>query len=135
LADQGPAPGLNAAIRHGAACAARRLGPSPRAALVADLPALRPAELDEALAEARTSPSSAFVRDAAGNGTTLLVAGAAELLRPSFGRSSAHNHESRGARRCKWLYRACASMSTPQPISTPQPESASVPIAALSTSG
>jgi 2-phospho-L-lactate guanylyltransferase len=97
LADQGPAPGLNAAIRHGAACAARRLGPSPRAALVADLPALRPAELDEALAEARTSPSSAFVRDAAGNGTTLLVAGAAELLRPSFGRSSAHNHESRGA--------------------------------------
>jgi hypothetical protein len=37
--------------------------------------------------------------------------------------------------RGKWLYRACASMSTPQPISTPQPESASVPIAALSTSG
>jgi 2-phospho-L-lactate guanylyltransferase len=97
LADQGPAPGLNAAIRNGAAHAARTLGPGPCAALVADLPALRPAELDEALAEACAGPGSAFVRDAAGHGTTLLVAGAAELLRPSFGTSSAHEHESSGA--------------------------------------
>jgi 2-phospho-L-lactate guanylyltransferase len=97
LVGQGPAPGLNAAIRNGAAHAARMIGPSPCAALVADLPALRPAELDEALAEARAIASSTFVRDAAGNGTTLLVAGAPELLRPSFGKSSARGHESGGA--------------------------------------
>jgi 2-phospho-L-lactate guanylyltransferase len=60
---------LNAALRHGAAVAARRWPGTGLAALTADLPALSPAELATALRAASPAPA-AFVPDAAGVGTT-----------------------------------------------------------------
>jgi 2-phospho-L-lactate guanylyltransferase len=69
-----PRAGLNAALRHGAGYAAARWPRSGTAALSADLPALRPAELARALHAAAAWPA-AFVADAAGDGTTLYTAG------------------------------------------------------------
>ncbi|AHI00754.1 2-phospho-L-lactate guanylyltransferase [Kutzneria viridogrisea] len=89
LAD-GPEPGLNSALRHGAAA----LGPSV-GALQADLPALRPAELSAALAEA--GDRRAFCADRQGTGTTLLLAAPGEPLDPRFGVGSATAHTESGA--------------------------------------
>ncbi|WP_412542180.1 2-phospho-L-lactate guanylyltransferase [Longispora sp. K20-0274] len=94
--------GLNAAIRHGqAVLAGMRPAPQPRgrlpwpiAALTADLPALRPAELAAALAAAR-SRHRCHVPDAAGTGTTLLAS--AGELEPAFGPGSAAAHARSGA--------------------------------------
>ncbi|WP_244872352.1 2-phospho-L-lactate guanylyltransferase [Catellatospora sp. TT07R-123] len=67
------------------------------AALPADLPALRPDELAQALAAA--GPGRAFVPDAAGIGTVLLVSAVGGRLDPRFGPGSAAAHELSGARR------------------------------------
>lgn len=85
-----PAGGLNAAYRHGAAAlpASLRVG-----ALQADLPALKPSELEEALRH----PARSFVSDAAGTGTTLLVAPPGTPLDPRFGPASAAAHTAAGA--------------------------------------
>jgi 2-phospho-L-lactate guanylyltransferase len=88
-----PAADLNAAMRFGAdeIAGLNRF----RAVLAGDLPALRPAQLDEALdaAERRS-----FVADAAGTGTVLLAAGPGEPLDPRFGLGSAVAHAGSGAR-------------------------------------
>jgi 2-phospho-L-lactate guanylyltransferase len=91
-----PAAGLNPALEFGAAFAAERWPGRGRAALAADLPALRPAEIGAALAAARGWPT-AFVRDAAGTGTTLYAAGPAGEFRPAFGPGSAARHAAGGA--------------------------------------
>ncbi|HEX6501284.1 MAG TPA: 2-phospho-L-lactate guanylyltransferase [Micromonosporaceae bacterium] len=85
-----PAEGLNAAVAIGAAGLA-----GPVAALAADLPALRPAELTEALVEA--GGRRVFVADLAGTGTTMLAAPAGAVLRPLFGVDSAARHAASGA--------------------------------------
>jgi 2-phospho-L-lactate guanylyltransferase len=108
--------GLNAALAHGADLvpgmfdgaagpggppgAARSAGPERRiGALTADLSALRPADLAAALAEAAaTPPGRAFVADAAGTGTTLLLAAPGGPLAPRFGPGSARAHAAGGAR-------------------------------------
>jgi 2-phospho-L-lactate guanylyltransferase len=66
-------------------------------AMVADLPALRAADL---LAVLRQAPvvGRSFVRDADGSGTTLLAAGPRSQLRPLFGPDSARRHLASGAR-------------------------------------
>jgi 2-phospho-L-lactate guanylyltransferase len=89
-----PDAGLNAALAYGADLAGpgRRVG-----ALTADLAALRPNDLAGALAAA--GPGRAYVPDAAGTGTTLLVAAAGEPLAPRFGPGSAAAHAAGGARR------------------------------------
>ncbi|MDN5857945.1 MAG: 2-phospho-L-lactate guanylyltransferase [Pseudonocardia sp.] len=94
----GPAAGLNEAYRHGA----RLLGSArPVAALQADLPALLPAEMDAALAAAWAvfagGAAAAFCADAAGSGTTLLVAAPGRELDPLFGIDSAARHRAAGA--------------------------------------
>lgn len=89
-----PGRGLNAALEHGARTAHAR-GAGPLAALNSDLPALRAAELSEALAEAAGRPRS-FVADTAGTGTTLLAVPAGELD-PHFGPGSAAAHTVAGA--------------------------------------
>ncbi|KUJ48713.1 MULTISPECIES: 2-phospho-L-lactate guanylyltransferase [Micromonospora] len=90
-----PDAGLNAAFRHGATGAAGWV-----AGLTADLPALRPAELAAALAEARRTPAGvrSFVSDAPGSGTVLLAAPPGVPLDPRFGPDSATAHAASGAR-------------------------------------
>ncbi len=105
-AGHGAEPRLVAAVRAGLrACPAQ----APAAVLLGDLPALRPRELDEALAAAqeaierpagagRRAARAAFVPDASGAGTVLLVGATPAALVPAFGRGSAAAHE-RGATR------------------------------------
>ena len=83
-----PDQGLNPALRHGAATAAERWPGSGIAALAADLPALRPAELGLGL-RAAARWEHAFVPDAAGSGTTLYAARPGAEFRPRFGTRSA----------------------------------------------
>ncbi len=91
-----PRDGLNAALAHGAAVV-RDTGPgAPVAALNADLPALRPAELSRVLAAASQFPR-AFLADAAALGTTLLAAAGDRELRPAFGMDSRMKHRASGA--------------------------------------
>jgi 2-phospho-L-lactate guanylyltransferase len=91
-----PAAGLNAALAHGAR-SVRALRPGAAvAALNADLPALRPAELRRVLTRAAEFPR-AFLTDAAGIGTTFLSAAPEVELRPSFGGPSRIRHIISGA--------------------------------------
>ena len=87
---------LNAALRHGAAVAARRWPGTGLAALTADLPALSPAELATALRAASPAPA-AFVPDAAGVGTTLYAVPPGGEFRPLFGGASRARHAAAGA--------------------------------------
>ena len=91
-----PRDGLNAALRHGAAYAAARWPGCGTAALSADLPALRPAEIGRALKAASGWPT-AFVADAAGDGTTLYTAAPGAAFRPAFGPQSRARHTKGGA--------------------------------------
>jgi 2-phospho-L-lactate guanylyltransferase len=91
-----PRDGLNAALRHGAAHAAARWPGEGTVALSADLPALRPDELGRTLRAAAAWPS-AFVADAAGDGTTLYAAAPGILFRPAFGLASRSRHAAGGA--------------------------------------
>ncbi|MCF2528592.1 2-phospho-L-lactate guanylyltransferase [Yinghuangia soli] len=88
--------GLNRALEHGAVHAARRRPGAGIAALSADLPALRPEELDRVLAEAGAH-RRAFLADAAGIGTTLLAAAPGIALAPGFGGASRARHRASGA--------------------------------------
>jgi 2-phospho-L-lactate guanylyltransferase len=95
IADE-PAGGLNAALRHGAAHAAARWPGYGVAALSADLPAVRPAEISMALRAAAAWPT-AFVADAPGDGTTLFAARPGVPFTPSFGLASRARHAAGGA--------------------------------------
>ncbi|MEV5974457.1 2-phospho-L-lactate guanylyltransferase [Streptomyces sp. NPDC051921] len=91
-----PGAGLNEALAHGARTV-RALRPGARvAALNADLPALRPAELARVLRVAGQFPR-AFLADAAEIGTTFLSAGPRMELEPAFGGASRRRHLSSGA--------------------------------------
>ena len=87
---------LNGTLRQAAAESVRRWPALRPVALCADLPALRSADLDDALALVR-SPHPCFVPDAAGVGTTMYVAAAAEFD-PHFGPGSREQHLLAGAR-------------------------------------
>ncbi|MBW4705320.1 2-phospho-L-lactate guanylyltransferase [Micromonospora sp. RL09-050-HVF-A] len=101
-----PDSGLNAALRHGVEVAVTDGDDTAGggcgtwvAALTADLPALRPAELAAALHAVGTGPAGVrrFVSDAPGTGTTLLVAPPGVPLDPRFGVDSAAAHLASGA--------------------------------------
>lgn len=88
-------PGLHAAVLAGAAHA-RTLAPdAPVAVVPGDLPRLRPADLDAALALSATH-DRAHVPDASGIGTTLLTAGPRLGLRPRYGAGSSGRHAEAG---------------------------------------
>ena len=102
-----PGAGLRAALRDGLAAA-----DGPVAVLLADLPALRPADLSAALRAADRAlrgadgadapgdpPAMAFVPDADRTGTVLLAGLDPAALRPAFGSGSAAGHARSGARR------------------------------------
>jgi 2-phospho-L-lactate guanylyltransferase len=91
-----PGQGLNPALLHGAAMAAARWPGSGIAALAADLPALRPAELGVGL-RAAGRWDHAFVPDTPGSGTTLYAARPGAEFRPRFGPRSAQQHRAAGA--------------------------------------
>jgi 2-phospho-L-lactate guanylyltransferase len=91
-----PRAGLNAAVRHGAGYAAARWPGEGTAALSADLPALRPEQVGRALRAAAAWPT-AFVADAAGDGTTLYAAAPGAVFRPAFGPGSRARHAAGGA--------------------------------------
>ncbi len=99
-AGERPHEGLNAAVAHGIATVA---GPGRWvAALTADLPALRPAELTAALTAAARAgaggePARRFVADAPGTGTTLLTTPPGVPPQPRFGAGSAVAHALAGA--------------------------------------
>jgi 2-phospho-L-lactate/phosphoenolpyruvate guanylyltransferase len=98
LGDLGVQDLLNAALRHGAAVAARRWPGTGLAALTADLPAVSPVELAAALRAAGASPGlAAFVPDAAGVGTTLYAVPPGGEFRPLFGGASRARHAAAGA--------------------------------------
>ncbi|MEU6930336.1 2-phospho-L-lactate guanylyltransferase [Streptomyces sp. 2RAF24] len=91
-----PGGGLNGALAHGArAVRAARPGAAV-AALNADLPALRSAELARVLEAAGEFPRS-FLADAAEIGTTFLAACSGTELEPAFGGASRRRHLSSGA--------------------------------------
>jgi 2-phospho-L-lactate/phosphoenolpyruvate guanylyltransferase len=98
IQDLGVQDSLNAALRHGAAVAARRWPGTGLAALTADLPALDPAELAVALRASASAPGRpAFVPDAAGVGTTLYAVPPGLGFRPLFGGASRARHAASGA--------------------------------------
>lgn len=96
IAPDTPGTGLNAALDHGIAVVRAARPDAPVAALNADLPALRPAELTRALDRAAAFPR-AFLPDAAGIGTTLLSGSPGTELRPLFGPDSRARHTASGA--------------------------------------
>jgi 2-phospho-L-lactate guanylyltransferase len=87
---------LNASLVQAAAELARRRPGLRPTALCADLPSLRPAELDRALAAA--DDGACFVADADGFGTTLLTAPGVRAFQPAFGPGSRAEHRAAGAR-------------------------------------
>jgi 2-phospho-L-lactate guanylyltransferase len=105
LADDGvraipdePAAGLNPALRYGDAVLRAADFSTAVGALPADLPALRPEELDRAIRAALATGGRAFCTDRTETGTTLLLAPPGQLLGPRFGPSSAAAHRATGAR-------------------------------------
>ena len=86
-----PGRGLGAAVQAGLEAAPD----GPCAVLLGDLPALRPDDLDAALADA-AHHERAFVADADGTGTTLLTGRTPGSLRPRFGPGSAAAHRVAG---------------------------------------
>jgi 2-phospho-L-lactate guanylyltransferase len=94
LPDDAPG-GLNGAVESGRA---RALADDPRrrvAALTADLPGLLTGDLTEALSAA--PDGRAFVADAPGSGTTLLLSDTRGTLAARFGVNSRYAHEAGGA--------------------------------------
>jgi 2-phospho-L-lactate guanylyltransferase len=102
VAPDGPVPGLNLAYERGAALLRAQDPTAAVGALQADLPALRPDELDGAVGAALAlfgaGSQRAFVADAEGTGTTFLLAAPGTELDPRFGVGSAREHERSGAR-------------------------------------
>lgn len=92
-----PDAGLNAALVHAVATVRRDRPDAGVAAMSADLPALRSADLSTAF-EAGAATSSWFVADAEGRGTTLLAAASGTQLAPEFGAGSRDRHVRHGAR-------------------------------------
>ena len=93
---EGEPRGLDAAVAAGMA-AVDPDGRMPRAALLGDLPALRPGDLADAL-RAAASVDRAVVADAEGTGSTLVTAGVGVAWRSSFGEGSFGRHIALGCR-------------------------------------
>jgi 2-phospho-L-lactate guanylyltransferase len=93
----GVAGDLNESLRQAAAEARRMRPDAVPVAVCADLPALRPADLDAALDSAARKTGPAFVADRDGVGTTLYTA-AYPAFDPRFGFHSRQAHLDAGAR-------------------------------------
>jgi 2-phospho-L-lactate guanylyltransferase len=87
---------LNDAVARGADWARKRFPRRPIAVLPGDLPALTGPDLSGVLRSAAVH-DLAFCPDAAGHGTTLVVARTPALLRTAYGPDSARRHRELGA--------------------------------------
>jgi len=87
---------LNGSLRQAALEAQRRWPDSGVAALCADLPALRSADLERVMSAAPADRMS-FVADADGVGTTTVLAPSIDLFAPRFGPESRKAHLESGA--------------------------------------
>jgi 2-phospho-L-lactate/phosphoenolpyruvate guanylyltransferase len=118
---EGTARGLDAAIATGAAWA----GPARhRAALLGDMPALRPAELAAALTTASTV-ERAVVPDAEGTGSTLVTAAAGVPWTSAFGGDSFARHQALG----------CVALDVPDASSLRRDVDTALQLAAASALG
>jgi 2-phospho-L-lactate guanylyltransferase len=93
-----PAAGLNPALRYGEAVLRMADPTTIVGVLPADLPALRPEELDCAVRHGLATGGRAFCIDQTGTGTTLLLSPPGQPLEPRFGVDSAAAHRATGAR-------------------------------------
>lgn len=93
----GVADDLNESLRVASAEARRRWPEARPVAVCADLPALRPHDLDAALLIVSDEPTPAFVADGDGVGTTLYAA-PYDAFSPRFGTRSRQAHRDAGAR-------------------------------------
>jgi 2-phospho-L-lactate guanylyltransferase len=116
-----PGAGLDAAIAAGAAAAG---SDAPRAALLGDLPALRPAQLAAALQDAGGVPR-AVVADADGTGTTLVTAAPGVAWTSAFGDGSFARHVALG----------CVPLAVPDASSLRRDVDTAEQLAAASTLG
>ena len=91
IAEETSPAGIDAALRTASA----RAGEGPRAALLGDLPSLRPEDLAVALSLAASHPR-AFVADRESTGSTLVTAAAGTSLLTAFGPDSAAAHRALG---------------------------------------
>ena len=91
-----PERGLNAALGYGAAAAWERHPDCRVAAMLADLPALRPDELVPVL-DAALGYAASFVPDTEGTGTTVYCATSQSAFDPRFGPGSRAAHLEAGA--------------------------------------
>lgn len=96
LLDEAGAGGLNPALCRAEQLLRARYPHSALGVLQADLPALRPQDLREALREA--DGERLFTADRYGTGTTLLLSAPGGPLWPRFGQNSARAHADSGAR-------------------------------------
>ena len=87
---------LNATLVQGAAELVRRAPGLRPVALCGDLPSLRPEELAAVLQDS-ADHRTAFLRDAAGTGTTLFAGADLDAFVPRFGRASGEAHLAAGA--------------------------------------
>lgn len=93
---------------------ARALGYSSIAVLVADIPCVRPADLDDLLTRAKAVPRG-FVADHTGTGTTVLTT-TGPALAPAFGADSAARHQGSGATRIEVSVRVSYDIDDPADI-------------------
>ena len=89
---EGESRGLNQAAAIGISAASQA---APVAVMVADLPCLTGSAIDHVLHQASALPNS-FVCDAAGTGTTMLMAQDPRTCRPQFGHRSRARHAASG---------------------------------------
>lgn len=90
-----PDAGLNTALVHGAHVARELDASCGVIAVSADLPALRPVDV-EAVISAAPADAGAFVADASGTGTTMVCAPPGHELTALFGTRSRAHHRARG---------------------------------------
>lgn len=96
VAPDGPAGGLNGALSHGADLLRTAVTGCGVVTVPSDLPAVRAAHLDAALAVVPAG-GRAFVADTESRGTTLLAAAAGRSLDPAYGAGSRLRHLRSGA--------------------------------------
>ena len=110
-----PDDGLNPALEHGAELLRSRSPGLGVAALAADLPALRPADLAAALGQVAAG-TRGVVADAPGTGTTLLAAAPGAPLGAGYGPGSLARHTGGGARRLRAACGLRLDVDTPQDL-------------------